>query len=685
MDFAPGCGDFSRCPKSLNPKNRKIQSVFLAVTSFFRSRLNLFFAVCLLLGLVFRVVNLNWDEGAGLHPDERFCASLLPEIRWPMSWDEYFNSKIAPLNPANVKDKHYVYGQIPLFLGKIVVGDNGDFAASATNLRALSGFFDFLTVLFTFFIARRLLGGRAALLAVTLVSLAALHIQQSHFFTTDTFAAAFTTMAFWSGVRWIQREKHWDLVGAGAFFGLALACKISSAFFGAALLGFWILGARKFGFRATISPILVSFWAAILVFRVGHPMAFVGEKWLGIGDLRPEKRFWEFLPTFKTAPSSVPAAVCALVLFVAAIWAIRKWGFRSAFPAVFAASLLAFAFFRWVYPLEKLNIGGDFGYQMLITRGEIDVPFNVQWIGRADWIFPFKNLGFWAYGWPFLLSGVAGGLWLLKNPKKEPLLVLGAFFGLILFGIQGHEFSKFTRYYLPLTPFCALLAAYFWREMSQRKPIFRWGAPLVVVCALFWAICVTSIYTRRHTRLQASSWIVGNLAPGTAVVNETPWDEGLPISWIASGTGDLGFVRDANLKIDGALGTYDLDNPEKREKLLLILQKTEWIFFSSGRSWQNIPRWPRKWPLMTRFYEKLWSGELGFKLEREFTSYPRFGPLQFPDDDAEEALSVYDHPRVLLWKKQPDFNIENARAILESVTLPTETQWRPNDPENPTQ
>lgn len=595
----------------------------------FRSPLALFLLVCLLAGLIFRVVNLNWDEAAGLHPDERFMATLVGGIHWPSNWNEFFNSAIAPLNPDNIKDQHYVYGQIPLLLGKIVVGANGDFHQNIPKLRALSAFFDALTVLFSFFIARRLLGGRAALFAATLVSLAALHIQQSHFFVSDTFAAAFTTMAFWSGTRWLQRGKTCDWLGLSLFFGLALACKLSAVLFLIAFLGFWVLAWRKWGFKAFFAPFLTGLVLVFWVFRLGHPMAFVGQNWGGLLDLRPEKRFWEFL---------------------------------------------------WQ---PQFHFGGDFGLQLLITRGEIDVPFNVQWIDRLDWIFPLKNLGFWGYGWPFLLSGIAGTLLILVRPRRHSILWLGALWGVILFLIQGHEFSKFTRYYLPLTPFCALGAAYFWREMRLKKPILRFGTPIVAACALFWAFCVTSIYTRRHTRLQASTWIVENLEPGTPVANETPWDEGLPLSWVPGGTGDMGFVRNPAMKIDGALDTYALDTPEKRERMLYILDNTQWIFFSSGRSWQNIPRWPRKWPMMAQFYGALWSGELGFTLQKEFTSYPRFGPLQFPDDDSEEALSVYDHPRVLLWKKNPNYNSAKARALLEAVELPTETQWKPNAPTDP--
>ena len=36
---------------------------------------------------------------------------------------------------------------------------------------------------------------------------------------------------------------------------------------------------------------------------------------------------------------------------------------------------------------------------------------------------------------------------------------------------------------------------------------------------------------------------------------------------------------------------------------------------------------------------------------------------------AEEAFSVYDHPRVLIFEKTPDFDPEEARALLSRVDL----------------
>ncbi len=145
----------------------------------------------------------------------------------------------------------------------------------------------------------------------------------------------------------------------------------------------------------------------------------------------------------------------------------------------------------------------------------------------------------------------------------------------------------------------------------------------------------------------------------------------MPLSWIPTGNGGLKYQN---------FETYDQDTPEKRAKMLDMLDKTEWIFFSSGRSWQNIPRWPEKWPMTCEFYSALWDGSLGFEKVREFTSYPRLGPIQFPDDNSEEALSVYDHPRVILWKKTKDFSRQKAESILNDAILPEPQGWLPNTP-----
>ncbi len=617
-----------------------------------------------LFGVGCRFYGLNWDEGAGLHPDERFCASLVPRLNWPSSVGSWFDCATSPFNPDNLKDTHYVYGQLPLILAKIVAGPEQDVGKLLPLFRALSGVFDTMSVVFTILIGRRILGAKWGVLAGAFVALAALGVQGSHFFTTDSFAATFLTLAFWSGARWLDERRGFDALLMGVFWGASLACKLSGAFFVVAFAGFIVLALMKrFSRKSNVSEAdpsfqstptqvtrleegaspalkdaalskragksallwsLLSLVAVFCTFRLLHPMAFQGA--FGFFDVRPEARFLALQPDVPTQHGFL---------------ALRNW-----------------------------KLVGDFADQLAITRGVVDVPFNVQWIGRAPWAFSLGNLGWWGWGWALLISGTLGGALSLMRPRRTPVLFVAALFALVAFGVQGAQFSKFTRYFVPLSPIIALLAAYFWRELLAWKAKFRPVLAVALAYSLLWCASVAAIYGRRVPRLEASSWIVGHLAPGTRIANETAWDEGLPISWVATG--------DGGLKSE-LLNSFDFDTPQKRVDLKNTLNRSEWIFLSSGRSWQNIPRWPQKWPMMSRFYQGLFDGSLGFELDREFSNYPGFGPFRFRDDGLEEALSVYDHARVLVFRKRHNFSPEQVTQVLDAVTLPTPGPFQPRE------
>jgi 4-amino-4-deoxy-L-arabinose transferase-like glycosyltransferase len=564
-----------------------------------------FFVLLILLGIGCRFYGLNWDDGTTLHPDERFMVSVVARLTPPTSASQFFDSRVSTLNPANIPNTHYVYGQLPVLIGSTLAQKIGRVQGNEFLLvgRFLAALFDSGTILLTLLIARRLFSKRWALLAAALVAGAALHIQQSHFFVVDPFVAFFLTASFWAGVRLVQNGRRFDAALCGLFFGAALACKISAVLYAAALLGFLLVFARRNTAIKTITCTLLCALAALLAFRVGHPMAFQGE--YGFFDLRPDTRFWI-----------------------------------------------------------------DVNDQRSITNGVTDVPFNVQWIGRTPWLYSLRNLGSWGYGWLFLLSAVGGTLVLLKNRRSNAVLWVAAIFALALVGVQGAAFSKFTRYFLPLTPMCALLAVYFWREMSSRRQWWQWGAAITAVSVALWGLSVTSIYGRPNTRLEASRWIVENVPSGTFVANETDWDEGLPISW-------YGKLPPAALNAI-VLDSYDVDTLIKCEELARALDKVEWIFLSSGRSWQNIPRWPEKWPMMTAFYRSLFNGNLGFQLEKKFTSFPRLGPFEFSDLGVEEALTVYDHPVVLLFHKVPGYDGASVRHILEVAGEAKGQNWQPS-------
>lgn len=577
--------------------------------------LNFGLVLLIFFGITCRFYGLAWDDSRQLHPDERFLASTMARLNWPHGVGEYFDSSRSPLNPVNIKDVHYVYGQVPLLLGRVIYDlfhIQGDSPFMVYG-RAISGFFDCLTILLTVLTGRRLLGTRAGLTAGALVALSALHIQQSHFYVVDTFAATFLALALWFTVRWLDTGRSLDAAGVGLAFGLALACKISAFLFGFALLPTAYFIWRRYGARRLLDGMAWSMVCLLVAFRVGHPMAFRGESGpLGIFDLRPETRFLKDLAT-----------------------------------------------------------------QGLITNGTGNVPFNIQWIDRKPWLYAAENLAFWGYGLLFCAALAAGILLVVRGVRgrwvSPGMLVLTCFFAGV-FLVQGAAFSKFTRYYVAVTGAGAIVASYALKEAAEKRRAGRWAAPVVLGGTAAWALAVTSIYEGEHTRIAATYWIRENVPPGTVVANETAWDEGLPLGWIPDRNGQ-GY-NDGLEKLD--LYAVENDDQSKRAKLLQTLNRSEWIFISSQREWASIPRWQARFPVMTEYYAALFDGRLGFRLEKEFHDYPRLGSLEFPDGGVEEALSVYDHPRVLLFRKTSAWSLPKARAILEAVPLPPQGQdWQP--------
>ena len=111
------------------------------------------------------------------------------------------------------------------------------------------------------------------------------------------------------------------------------------------------------------------------------------------------------------------------------------------------------------------------------------------------------------------------------------------------------------------------------------------------------------------------------------------------------------------------------DTPQKRARLRYVLDHADYIVISSNRFYGALTRLPRRFPMSIDYYRALFAGRLGFELVREFSSPPTLGSLRFDDQSAEEAFTVYDHPRVFLFRKTAAYRSEVTAEILGRANL----------------
>ncbi len=766
--------------------------------------------VLLLLGIVafgayFRLGGLDWSEGNALHPDENFLSQVTSAIQPPANLGEYFDSQTSPLNPYNKNFGLFVYGDLPIFITRYTADVLDGLCKAQEQLcltkdgatypfasyqgiqllgRGLSAILDLFTLLFMFFIGKRLYGVRAGLLAAAFGAATALQIQQSHFYTADIFATFFVVAAMFFIVRLSDTFSWLDTVAAGIASGLAVASRINVA----PIVGIltvaiflpvirqWRDPQRKATFEGALARLVVAGFAALITFRLFMPYAFDGL-------LRFDERW---------------------------------------------SSNMSYA--------QKLNSGEDPGG-----------PPGIQWSDRTPLVFPWVNIVFWGMGVPLGLAAWIGWAWAawqtfitpyLKNrhgkisawlsgvAQSRHLLIWLWVAGYFLW--MGSTWVKSIRYQLPIYPFLSILAAAglvalldraararrqtVWRAVSIGVIVF------VIVGAYGWAFAFTDIYRQTTTHIAASEWIYDNVPTAVTLhmdrggtpqavqlpfpnsvliaidnqptaaffkvaadstlqsatvnrlidINADPEPETLrltistsadgsnpiasadltanveqagarggsftfkfaptalpPGDYFASLTSVSGAPVQAEsstiaveswdetvpVRVDGRDG-YSIyhgvevqrqweDTPEKLNGLVDWLTQSDYVTLSSNRAYAPMSRQPRHFPLTTEYYRALFSGELGFKLAASIESYPTLGPFNFPDQEttqymglwpdptrcplagvascrnlinvplppAEEAFSVYDHPRVLIFQKMPDFDPEKVRAILGKVDL----------------
>ncbi len=187
--------------------------------------------------------------------------------------------------------------------------------------------------------------------------------------------------------------------------------------------------------------------------------------------------------------------------------------------------------------------------------------------------------------------------------------------------------------------------------------------------------------TQYYLRLEIDHGVLEIKA--ATLANETDFDYPLPIN--VDGFNAFGglYRGDLNLQV------YWDDNADKLNRFTTTLNDTDYLLIPTNHQYGQITRLPERYPLTTLYYRELigcpedkqiiwcyrvaqpgrFEGRLGYDLVAVFESYPRLGPIVINDQPAEEAFTFYDHPKVLIFRKNEKFNLARVQSILGSVDL----------------
>ena len=438
-------------------------------------------AAILLLALGLRAWGIGWGMPYAFHPDEdNYLPGAMGMLLKGDLNPHYFAN--PPLLTYAVLAELFAYlkvGQLlgllqtPMDVGLQLLVAPTPLYAMARMTSALAGT---ATVLVTYWIARRLFGGRVGLLSALLLAVAFLPVRDSHYAVNDV-PATFLLMA-----------------------SFALAVSVYR-------LG--DVGKGLVPFR-TVAPDRPAAGDEPLPYVTGRPWVPYLLSGLLLGLATATK--------YNVGLGAAAIAAAHLLRY-------RSWAglldARSHLPLLAAAGaalggfLLGNPYALLDYPAFIKGFTGQYGWAG-DPYSTTDLSMALV-IGRALWV----GAG------PVVLVAAVLGLAVALARISRPALLLAAFPAayLAFFLLKSELF--YARFALPLIPFVAILAAYGAVALARRLPsgaIWRMGAAVAVAALLVPSLVLSvkhdSLLGIEDTRLQLGRWIEENVPPGSRIAAE---------------------------------------------------------------------------------------------------------------------------------------------------------------------
>ncbi|MFO0703839.1 MAG: hypothetical protein U0525_03900 [Patescibacteria group bacterium] len=643
-----------------------------------------FIVVAIALVLVYtRFVNLGWGLPYPMHPDERNMVDSITKIRCddPKEFIDgalhnipiflktsllgapsyIYNNKYVKVDCLN--PQFFAYGQITLSLGYILASiitniqnfslmflrkdvTNEPFFLSFSNvaiaLRIISAVSSILNVyvitkIWKIIFPQKTKNSKLAeMLLIISITFSPVLIQFAHFGTTESLLALLYSVIVYFSLLSQKSKKSRDFVKnifwTSLFCGIAIAAKVSSIAF--CLVPLFVL-CVKFGGRifAELSRVI-----------------------------------FELKSSDKSSVTETPK------IFMN-IWRFSLFLFFSCVIFVAVSLILSFPFSPHNV-ISNPEFLSSFGYERDVGTGRYIAFYTRQFLYELPLLFQLTNIFPYALGiFPFAFAVL--GLFFAPWNKEVNLLR----FSIIFFAMLTMPwYAKWTRFIAPIYPIIYLFVVFgiFYILNSLKKikftkiaiqGIFVW----IIVAISVQGLGYLTIYKESDVRYVASNWIVNNIPNGATVLSETANVIDVPIpdprgSFKMPDGYHINYISFDFYNIDENLALYtDYKQYLKEADYIFVpsrrifynhtcIDEKTGKFISTRHSPLKCAMLAQKYPYLKEYYENLFSGKFGFQKVAEFTSYPRislFGKTiwEFPDEEAEETFTVFDHPVIRIYKR----------------------------------
>jgi YYY domain-containing protein len=704
---------------------------------------NFLLPALLIAALALRLYGIDWDDGHGFHPDERSFYLRADDMfrvltqapgheTWLAQWPETraglpsigtaLSAEHSPLNPRWFPlGSFLIYALVLIRSVAELFTDWGamDLRFAGRTLTALA---DTASVALMFVIGRRMYGRWTGLLAAALTAFAVIHIQHAHFYRPEPFTVLTSLAGLWAMLRFADTARIRDAALLGLLVGLAMAPKVSVAPILAPLAlvflctwkdragGRWsdltVLSAVRFAPTVAVAGLL-----ALAAFFITTPYAFL-DFGSFLADIRAQAEMareaghWPFTWQYADTPAfwyqirqtsvwglGIPLGIVAWLAAPFTAWMAWRGGLAQrsdllllawAVPAFVFLELFEVKFLRYVFPLMPFYI--LMGARMLVVTvywarerrvrdvdgtavPPDDAPFSEEWHATPptvgdDLIFDEPIFGADApFSEEWHATPPTGGM--VVSATGRPV-----------------DADAFVDHQLSL-----------WQTVAQSTrryayPVSVAALAVVVASTVLYALAFSSIYSRPHTAVSAAGWINANVPFHASVINGgSYWDERIP---------NLGRY---------AVWTFPAYHPDsdrvKMPELVDRLSSSDYVVFYSNRAYGSVARLPAEYPQSSAFLRLLFTGDLGYRVERSFTSYPSLAgfelrdapyaraglppPVRAADSSpepgrgiglnlgyADENVIGYDHPQVLVFRNVDRLSAAKIRSRIDDASARAE-------------